>query len=329
MATRWTMRATRRGAPAAIVAVVSLAVFAAGCGTPTSDAAARQVPGSVVRDAAQRTSEVTSGRTVVTTRFAGFDGTLAPSDGAEVVVEGAFDVTAERAKASVDLAGVAEALGGGVGRVGAALLPGLFSEPTVAVVDGTSVYLRSPLLQLAGATTPWVSESLSAPDAAAVAGGFGDPLRLDSLDRGRSFVAYLEGVADQVQEEGTDEIDGAPVTRFTGTVELGRLVDQLPVDAQAEARAGLDELTVRQVPFVVWIDGQGLVRRVQLTLDGITMGGEADGAGRGTVDVTVDLLQPNEPVVIEVPPADQVTAASSLSDSEGLAGSPLLPGWRD
>lgn len=323
------MAVTRRSASAATVAALSLAVFAAGCGTPASDAAARQVPGSVVRDAAQRTSEVTSGRTVVTTRFSGFDGVLAPSDDAEVVVEGAFDVIAEQATVSVDLAQVTEALGGSIGRVGAALLPGLFSEPTTAVIDGTTVYLRSPLLQVVGAPTPWVSETLTAPDAAAAAGGFVDPLQLDALDRGRSFVAYLEGVADQVQEEGTEEIGGETVTRHTGVVELDRLVDQLPGDRQADARAGLDALTVRQVPFVVWIDGQGLVRRVQLTLDGITIGGVGDGAGRGTVVVAVDLLEPNQPLVIEVPPADQVTPASSLSALGDLSGSSLLPGWRD
>jgi hypothetical protein len=314
---------------AVIVAVVSLAAVAAGCGTPASDAAAREVSGSVVRDAAQRTGEVTSGRTVVTTRFAGFDGALAPSDDAEVVVEGAFDVAAEKATLSVDLAQVADALGGGVGRVGAALLPGVFSEPSTAVVDATTVYLRSPLLRLVGAPTPWVSESLAASEGTAGAGGFVDPLQLDALDRGRSFVAYLEGVAEQVREEGPDDIAGEPVTRYTGTVDLDRAVDQLPVEDQAEARAGLDATTVREVPFVVWIDGQGLVRRVQLTLDGVTLGEGAGSVGRGTVVVTADLLAANQPVAIEVPPADQVTPASSLNGLGDLSGSPLLPGWRD
>jgi hypothetical protein len=323
------MVGSRRRVTAGAVALVSVAALAAGCGTPASDAAARQVPGSVVRDAAQRTGEVNSGRTVVSTRFTGFDGALAPSDDAEVVVEGAFDVAAGKATLSVDLAQVADALGGGLGRVGAALLPGVFSEPTTAVVDATTVYLRSPVLQLVGAPTPWVSESLETSGGTAAAGGFADPLGLDELDRGRSFVAYLEGVADQVREEGPDEIAGEPVTRYTGTVELDRAVDRLPVEDQAEARAKLDAATVRQVPFVVWVDGQGLVRRVQLTLDGVTLGGGADGLGRGSVEVTADLVGANEPVAIEVPPTDQVTPASSLGGAGGLDGSPLLPGWRD
>jgi hypothetical protein len=301
----------------------ALVMTAAACGSVTSDAEARQVSGAVVREAAERTGQVTSGRTVVTTSFEGFDGVLAPQDGAEVTVDGSFDVAADRATVSVDLTEVAGVLGGGVGRLGAALLPGLFDEPSVAVVDGTELYLRSPVLELVDSPTPWVSTTL---DGAVgnPAGGFADPLRLDRLDQARGFIAYLEGVGDEVTAAGGEQIDGVEATRYEGTIDLERLVAELPADEQARATEGLDAITVRQVPFVVWIDGAGLVRRVQFALEGVTLGDGSGGPGQGTVVVRADLLAPDQPVVIAVPPAEQVTPVESL-DGPGSAVSPLLP----
>ncbi len=317
----------RRGLTlAAVVAVVSIG--AAACGTTTSDAEARQVSGSVVRDAAQRTGQVTSGLTIVRTSFEGFDGVLAPGDGTEITVEGAFDAVTERARVSVDLAEVAEALGGGVGRLGAVLLPGLFDEPSTAVVDGATLFVSSPLLSLTDSPTPWVSTPVGVDGVGNPAGGFADPLELDRLDQARGFVAYLEGVADQVEETGVEDVDGVEVTRYEGVVELDRLVAELPVEERERAAEGLAELRVREVPFVVWIDGAGLVRKVELRLDGVSLGAAGEGLGEGTVVVTAELLSPDQPVVIDVPQPDEVTAADSL-EGPSFSDSPLLPGLGD
>ncbi len=109
-----------------------------------------------------------------------------------------------------------------------------------------------------------------------------------------------------------------------GTIDLDRLVAQLPTEEQARARNGLAGLTVGEIPFVVWIDGGGLVRRVQLRLDDVTLGPDAGGTGRGTVVVTADLLDPNQPVTIDVPSAGEVTPVDSLRGG-GLGDSPMLP----
>lgn len=312
----------RRGPVVPVVLAVAAFVLAA-CGTPGTDAEARQVSGAVVREAAQRTGELTSGRTVVTTRFEGFDGLLAPGEGAEVVVEGAFDTATQRATASVDLAQVAEAVGGSVGRLGAALLPGLFDEPTVAVVDGAVLYVSSPLLDLADSPTSWVSQPLE-PGALSpgVAGGVVDPLGLDALDSARSFIAYLEGVADDVTEVGTATVGGVSTTRYEGRVDLQALVDTLPAPDQARARAGLADLGTTVVPFTVWIDDAGLVRKVELTMADVALG--APEIGQGTVVVTAELVDPDQPVDVVVPPADQVSPAAAL-DGGVFTDSALLP----
>jgi len=317
--------ATRRRTVAVVLATAGVVgLLATACGTVESDAAARQVSGSVVSDAAGRTADVTSGRSVVTTTFEGFSGGLAPADGSEVRVDGTFDVSTGRATMSVDLTQVAEALGGGLGRFGAALLPGLFDEPSTAVVDGETIYVRSPLVGLVGSPTPWVSAPVSGSEGEVAAGGFADPLELDRLDRARGFVTYLEGVADQVQQRGSEDIEGVTTTRYEGTIDLDRLVAQLPAEEQARARNGLAELTVGEIPFVVWIDGGGLVRRVQLRLDDVTLGSDAGGTGRGTVVVSADLLDPNQPITIDVPSAGEVTPVDSLRGG-GLGDSSLLP----
>ncbi len=321
------MTTRRRGWSLAAVAA-AMVMGAGACGTTTSDAAARQVSGAVVRDAAERTGQVTSGQTVVRTRFEGFEGALAPGDGAQITVDGAFDVVTERARVSVDLAEVADALGGGVGRLGAALLPGLFDEPSTAIVDSTTLYVSSPLLAIADSPTPWVSSPIGPEGVGNPAGGFADPLELDRLDQARGFVAYLEGVAEQVDETGVEEFDGVEVTRYEGVVELDRLVAELPAEERGRAADGLDELGAREVPFVVWIDAAGLVRKVELRLDGISLGGPGDGLGTGTVVVTAELVAPDQPVAIEVPAPGEVTPVDAL-DAPSFSGSPLLPGLGD
>ena len=68
----------------------------------------------------------------------------------------------------------------------------------------------------------------------------------------------------------------------------------------------------KPVPVDLWIDGAGQLRKATLIADA---GGEA-----GTLDVTIQLDQLNEPVSVSAPPASEVTRLQDLAFFKGLFG---------
>ena len=74
------------------------------------------------------------------------------------------------------------------------------------------------------------------------------------------------------------------------------------VEAQLEQ---LGELGDAEIPVDVWIDADGLPRRMQLDMGGDV---RASGRRRRTLTMTIELFDYGEPVDIEVPSPDEVHA---------------------
>ncbi len=248
-------------------------------------------------EAASRTSEVSSGAFTLGVGLSGGEGLL---DGDLLQVEGVFDTSANRARMTLD---------GGV----------LFGS-TRLVTAGDTTYVSTDglgSLLTAGRTvpTPWISFASAGSDASSGIVPF------VGTGGARSFLAALRGAGGQVTEVGTDTIDGVAVTRYQGTIDPAAAKT-----ATGDAPGGLAELGSTPFPVQAWIDEQGIVRRLELqpSLDAAA-GLRALGAlgGGGGLTITVELRDLGAPVVIDVPPADQVTEVdpSSLSRVDpGAAG---------
>jgi hypothetical protein len=115
-------------------------------------------------------------------------------------------------------------------------------------------------------------------------------------------------------------------TRYRVTLDLMKVLPKLaalsPASGHAitdkdlaEMEAGLTAAGMRELPMDVWVDGDGYVKQLQLSLDTTKI--EADGSGV-QLELTVTFSDVGGTFSIEAPPASQVTDISDLSPMGGL-----------
>jgi hypothetical protein len=184
---------------------------------------------------------------------------------------------------TVDVRGVA-ALDGSAADL-TATLPGESGPTTVQqrVVDGV-VYLRVEGSDVLPAT--WIKL-----DPAALGGGedLGDMLGGAGTGTVTAPLDALREVAD-VQEVGSEEIDGIPTTHYRATLDPAKVAAALaPLESVGgrKARAGT-------MPVDLWVDADGHVVRVTQTID-------LGAADAGSVTWTLDLREFGEPLDVTAP----------------------------
>jgi hypothetical protein len=199
---------------------------------------------------------------------------------------------------------------------------GMMGGEMEMVMDDGVIYMRSPAFE--GAPTPWVSLDPSKMDpAAAQFGGFGAGTTDPS-----AYAGLFAGVFD-VKASGEADIDGIATTRYTGTIDLQKVLegfaDVVGEDADAKTTEQL-EAAVEQfealgiegkIPFQIWIDEEGLPRRQRITMD---FGDLVPGTGDAEMEMTVDYSAFGEPVDVELPKASEVTDVTKMMSDAGVAG---------
>jgi hypothetical protein len=222
---------------------------------------------------------------------------------------GAYDTDAGRMEMELDLgamlAGLAPDTEG---------MPEGIDEPVEILIDGTTTYVRIPFLEALTGEAGWLSASAEdlgpAEDLLGLGAGSTDPSQV---------LEALRGVADDVEVAGEDEVRGVPTTRYTATVDLAAAVAEVPEAQRAQVEEQLEALDGDgTVPVEVWLDGDGLVRRMAMDLAGVVPG------GTGTATMTMELFDYGEPVDIEIPSADEVTPLLDvLGGFGGAFGDPM------
>lgn len=191
-------------------------------------------------------------------------------------------------------------LAGLAGQQGEELPPG-FEEPMQLVVEGETVYLRMPMLDMLTGTSGWLSatpEDLGqSGEALGVTGTATSPTQL---------LETLRGVADDVEEVGEDTVRGVDTTRYRATIDLDAVLDAIPEEQRAQMETQLGELGaagVTSLPLEVWVDDDGLPRRMQMELEGV---GASMGVP-GSATMTMEVFDYGEPYAVEVPSPSEVT----------------------
>jgi hypothetical protein len=197
---------------------------------------------------------------------------------------------------------------------------GMLGGEMEMVMDDGVIYMRSPAFE--GAPTEWVSldPAKMDPEAAAQFGGFGAGTTDPS-----AYAGLFAGVFD-VKASGQADIDGIATTRYTGTIDLQKVLEGFAEvvgeDADAKTRKQL-EAAVEQfealgidqrIPFQIWIDDEGLPRRQRITMD---FGDLVPGAGEARMEMTVDYSAFGEPVHVEIPKASEVTDVTKMMKDAG------------
>lgn len=183
---------------------------------------------------------------------------------------------------------------------------------------GTVFYMRFGDLGAAlGVPTPWIS--LDVTDVPGLGdllgGGAGSSDPTATLD-------YLRGAGD-VTELGSEDVRGVSTTHYSAVVNFQDALDATPEDQREGMRQFLDalpaelDLDALEFPIEVWIDGDGLPRRMHMELD---LGKLAPGAlpDSAAMSMTMELFDFGEDVSIEAPPTGEVTDITDLSDLSGV-----------
>jgi hypothetical protein len=139
---------------------------------------------------------------------------------------------------------------------------------------------------------------------------------LSSLDESdpTQFLDYLRSSSGGVIELGTETLYGVATTHYQATLQLTRILEHLPAEEQATVKSALERsgTTAAGIPVNVWIDAQGRVRRIQLSMSslGVPTGAPSTGA---SMSITIDFTSYGPAPAITPPPANEVFDASNLA----------------
>jgi hypothetical protein len=213
-------------------------------------------------------------------------------------VSGAMDFAAKRGSLTTEVAG----------------------QSVDLVIDGATLYERIPILadQLG---TPWLKINLD--DIGELAGvqGLGNLAQSNSSDPS-STLAYLRG-AGQVAEVGHEEVRGEDTTHYRAVVDLERAAGASPADQAKTLRQLAKVMGTRRQPVDVWIDGDGLVRRMKETVDyrKATFPNVPKDKLPTSMSMLVEYYDFGTEVAVDVPKASEVTDLKDLLGQAGDASS--------
>jgi hypothetical protein len=187
------------------------------------------------------------------------------------------------------------------------------------IIDKLVVYMRFPFLaQLLPSGADWIkidAEALS--EAAGV--DLGSFSQLGQTDPSQSL-QYLRAVSGDVEEVGTEEVRGVETTHYKATVDLEKVPDVLPEDQREAMRKSIDALVkqagTNEIPVEVWVDEDGLVRRMRQDFSF-----DAEG-GQGKADFTVDIEMYDFGVEVDVEPPPEEDTVDITKLGAGLTPQP-------
>jgi hypothetical protein len=231
-------------------------------------------------------------------------------DAVELTATGSFDADAQQMAMEMDLGAMFEGLAEATGET----VPPEMAQPVRFVADGTTFYLRIPILDALTGSSGWLS--MSADDLGQSAGSLG--LGAGAFDPSK-MLEVLRGTSDDVQPDGQEDVRGVATTKYTATVNMADALESVPADQRDELEAQLDQLGAgdADIPIEIWVDADGLPRRFSLTFGDLAAEQLSDD---GTMAMTMEFFDYGEPVSIELPSPDDVTPFRDVMGGLGLDG---------
>lgn len=255
-------------------------------------------------------SEITSGRMEGSIEMTGLDATEAGVSEIVILFSTAFDNETGNSSFLMDMSSMADAIDIDETDPFAGMAAGFLGEMEFRQI-GDRVFMKFPLFTaMFGAETEWVS--MPAEESEDFTTGF------ESVpsDPNEVLDAYREADA-TVEDLGTETVNGVQATHYKITFDLEEM--ELTPQERAELEAsGIFAEGV--VPMDLWISEQGYMVRMRLEIDGTGLDVAPEEAFEKMI-MTYDMVDINQPVTIEEPPASEVT---DIEDLEGL-GFGLVP----
>jgi hypothetical protein len=114
---------------------------------------------------------------------------------------------------------------------------------------------------------------------------------------------FIRSAARDFREVGSEEVRGMQTTHYKGSVDLTKVAADAPADVKQLYDQLLRQSTEKTVPMDVWIDGDGLVRKIRFT---------QKLAGGSIMTMDEELYEFGTQVDTTPPPASQVLDLTEL-----------------
>lgn len=289
-------------------ALVAPLLLTAACATEADQGAVEVRTGpaaaATLRAVPERTDEVGTGAFELT-----FDMTMM-GESLRMSATGAMDFDAQRMTMVMDMGAMFDDLADATGDT----IPDELVGPIEYVADGATMYMRAPMLDALMGSSGWIS--VSPEDLGTTAEGLG--LGVGAYDPS-SFLDGLRGVTGDPERVGEEDVRGVATTHYTATMDMDRALAAAPEAQRDLLEAQLEQLGDAEVTMDVWVDGDGLLRRMEMDMGEMLA---AMGTG-GAATMTMELFDYGAPVDIQLPSPDEVTPLREvIVGAGGLFGDP-------
>jgi hypothetical protein len=184
------------------------------------------------------------------------------------------------------------------------------------LIKGLTIYMKLPAAITskvpAFGAKPWVKIDIAKAASAAGLPGVSSLANNPASSDPSQFLQYLRAVSGKVSKVGTDNVNGVHTTHYRAEVSLDHVPDAVAPALRQSARqsiSALEKMTnLRLLPTDVWVDGQHLVRRLQ-----ISFGENLSGGPTVTTSIRIDIPEYGPQPAPALPPADQVTDLTTLA----------------
>ena len=178
--------------------------------------------------------------------------------------------------------------------------------------DGFVMYMKWPqMTQMIDPNATWMKMDLAA---LAQEAGF-DLDALMKVDQGNPLKAvdYLEGV-EGMRQVGRERVRGVLTTRYSGAIDLDTLFEELSEAAAVSMKEAMEQTGMSEFPMDVWIDRDGLPRRMEYTFSFSAAPGAATA---GSTTMRMDYFGYGSAVDIALPASSEtVDVAKMISQQQ-------------
>lgn len=178
-----------------------------------------------------------------------------------------------------------------------------FTTDTIMTQD--AIYLRSRLFK---AVMPRGKEWLKAEE--------DDPVGDIGQNDPGQMLDYLRAAGD-IEKTGSGTVRGVATTKYRARIVLDKVVEKVPEDRRARIEHAIDvlgEIGVEEIPMTVWVDNEGLVRR--LTMDWVVKNPD-DPSEKFQLKAAVDMFDFGTKARVELPPAGKTMSYDAFLESGG------------
>ncbi|MGA7269791.1 MAG: hypothetical protein WB239_01845 [Acidimicrobiia bacterium] len=259
---------------------------------------------AVVQAAMETSAGSVPSRTEGVMKIAGIAGDQGLGD-----IEMTFSVTTDPISGDTAMTMDLSSMGAAMGEDAPPELADLFGKLEIRQI-GDTVFLSFPFFTaFLGAETDWIS--MPADEESSVTGDMGTGATPSDPT---SFLESLSKAGGEVEDLGVEDVHGFSTHHYRVTVDQDWR-NQLSAE-ELSALESQGPLPTGSFPLDVWVDGDGLVHRMSIEMDGNSVATSPDEQF-DSLTMTFDFYDFGKEVTIEPPPADQVTDVTDLSGPFG------------